>query len=111
MKQRMYVLATLIVVSTLFISGCTSSSISGSKIKDIVDNPGKYEGTNVTVTGKVIEPHVVGYKINDGTASLLVVSEKMPAIGEEVSVKGIVRVGWPAGVSDVYIDTVDWSKI
>jgi hypothetical protein len=93
MKQRMYVLATLIVVSTLLISGCTSSSISGTKIKDIVDNPGKYSGTEVTVSGKVTEEErIMGYIINDGTASIMVESDTIPAVGEEVSVKGIVGV-------------------
>lgn len=116
MKQRMYVLVTLIVVSTLFLSGCTSSSISGSNIKDITTNPGKYEGSSVSVSGKVIEviPNlpapdaasggmnvVTLYKINDGSDSIYIKSITTPKIGDQVTVKGIVF----ANAKGVYVDT------
>ncbi len=111
MKQKMYVLATLIVVSTLFVSGCTSSSISGSniksdsKIKDIITDPGKYEGSEVTVSGKVINvvdlrPELRSYKINDGSASIEIISDTVPKMGDQVTAKGIVK----AGQSVVFID-------
>lgn len=93
MKQKMFILTILIVLSALFLSGCVNSSIGGNKIKDIVENPGKYSGTEVTVSGKVTEEErIMGYIINDGTASIMVESDTIPALGEEVSVKGIVGV-------------------
>ena len=79
-----------------------NSSIGGNKIKDIVDNQGKYSGTEVTVSGKVIGETALGYMINDGTANISVVSGTIPAMDEEVSVNGIVGVS-PFG--DVFIDT------
>lgn len=93
MNQRMYILATLIVISSLFLSGCTSSSINSSKIKDINTDPGKYEGTEVTVSGKVIDDGQeieFGYIIDDGSASIIILSSKVPKLDEQVTVKGIV---------------------
>jgi len=99
----MYVLATLILVSTLFLSGCTSSSISGSKIKDITTDSGKYEGTEVTVSGKVIETNEPSpvYKINDGSASIYVNGDKAPKLNEQITVTGIVKV---SPNNEVFID-------
>jgi hypothetical protein len=102
MKQKMFVVIILIVLSASFLSGCVNSGIAGNKIKDIVDNPGKYSGTEVTVSGKVIGETALGYMINDGTANISVVSDTIPAMDEKVSVNGIVGVS-PFG--DVFIDS------
>ena len=70
MKQQTYVLAILIVVSALLLSGCTGAG--GTSIKDIITNPGKYDGSTVTVSGKVVETDTsfMRYKINDGEGTI-----------------------------------------
>ena len=116
MNKKMYILATLIVV--VLLSGCTDSTSTGigggSKIKDIVTNPGKYEGSEVTVSGKVIDDGQgfgLGYKINDGSESILVKSEKKVKLNEQVTVKGFVKAGPVPGVGNVaIIDATGYEK-
>ena len=107
MKQKTYITASLIIVAVLLLSGCTST-IGGTKIKDIITDPGKYEGSEVTVSGKVIEvtdttwPQTIkSYKINDGYASIEIKSDVLPKKDDQVTAKGIVKAN-PRGV---YIDS------
>lgn len=110
MKQKTYITATLIIVAVLLLSGCTST-IGGTKIKDIITDPGKYEGSEVTVSGKVIEvididawpQEIKSYKINDGYASIEIISDVLPGVkkDDQVTAKGIVKAN-PRGV---YIDS------
>jgi hypothetical protein len=104
MKQKIYSLATLIIIGTILLSGCTG--ITGSKIKEMNDNPGKFDGSEVTVSGKVIEADSVfgmGYKINDGESSILIVlgnsKKTVPKVGDQVTVTGIVKYNQGVGIA------------
>lgn len=66
-------------------------------IRDLLDDPGRYDGETVRVEGRV--SGAVGalgrgaYRVNDGTGSLNVVSETggAPREGAEVGVEGTFR--------------------
>jgi len=84
------------VVLGLVIISCAACGIGTTKIGDITGHPRDYAGKEVTVSGEVTEVFsffVVKYfVIRDATGEITVVSEKpLPAKGEKIKVKGIVK--------------------
>jgi hypothetical protein len=89
-------IAGLFVVAILIVSaGCAARARS---IADLKDDPGRYDGRSVEVTGRVTSawnipliPYKL-YKIDDGTAEITVISQRnSPARGALVRVRGPVR--------------------
>src|SRR5687767_2391850 len=87
-------LITAVCVFSLLITACERQ-----KIGDIIADPGRFSGKDVTVAGRVTSLSVglsLGakgaglYQIDDGTGKLFVLSESRgaPAEGAEVGVKG-----------------------
>lgn len=91
MKARIASLAAVFVLS-LLTTGCERQ-----KIGEIRGDPGRFEGKEVSVAGRVTSVSVGAlgmgfYEIDDGTGKLYVVSEKhgAPSEGVNVGVKGTV---------------------
>jgi hypothetical protein len=83
-------LVTLVCILGLLMVACETL-----KISDIIADPGRFNGKEVTVAGKVTSLSVGAlnkglYEIDDGTGKLVVVSEThgAPAQGAKVGVKG-----------------------
>lgn len=84
------------LILTLLISGCGFHT-SISKIRY---EPGKYEGKEVSIKGRVSETIGIpliqkgAYQVDDGSGKIWVLSQKRrPSRGEKVTVKGKVKTG------------------
>ncbi len=83
--------------AVLLLSGCAGSR---TQIGDIRENPGRFNEQEVTVKGKVVQTFAVPFikqslvLIDDGTGEIWVKpAGKVPFQGEEISVKGVIKVG------------------
>lgn len=90
----------LIALGTLFVTGCPDR-MSISKLQS---DPGKYMNKDVVIAGRVqrgygVSIPVIGvsgglYKIDDGTGSIWVVTDRnVPAEGTQIGIKGRVQEG------------------
>lgn len=101
MKKFGILLCTLVVITgTCSALMCTSNvkAIGFQSIQDILDNPEKYEGTNVKIVGKVEQGMTVAGEVaalvSDGEAVILVLgSGALPGVGKKVVVEGVVESG------------------
>lgn len=78
-------------------------------IKELLDDPAKYDGQNVRIAGEVKEAASVlgygGYKIADGTGTLTVVTQGggTPRVGAPIGVEGTFRAAFTIGNLSVAI--------
>lgn len=82
-------LTVFLLAAALALSGCKGAT----KIKTLLDDPSRYNGTTVRVAGKVTTSvGLLGYgayRLDDGTGSILVVAQHgVPREGAEVGVEG-----------------------
>jgi len=101
-NRRNSVRTLLLLLAAGFILWSEScSSLFTTKVKDILDNPRKYEGQEVVVQGQAkdsINLIVKAFHLEDGTGKILVITEKaVPKTGETVRVKGTVQQGFSFG--------------
>ncbi|MGH7492471.1 MAG: hypothetical protein ACREOO_08750 [bacterium] len=89
-------LATLWITMMLCFCACAGSM----KISELTADPGKYNDKEVTVKGKVVQVYALPLlsqslaKIEDGSGDLWVKPHKrVPAEGEQITVKGKVKIG------------------
>jgi hypothetical protein len=73
-------------------------------IRELLDDPGRYEGREVRIAGEVTRSVGVlgygGYQVDDGTGTLTVVVEgggATPRVGAEVGVEGTFRSAFTLG--------------
>lgn len=73
-------------------------------IKELLDDPGQYEGKTVRIAGEVTQSASAlgygGYQVNDGTGTLTVVIEgggSAPRVGAKVGVEGTFRSAFTFG--------------
>jgi hypothetical protein len=89
--MRRLIIALLLVVSVL-LYGCSSVAV-----KDINDDPGRYLGKKVSVSGKVVAPiqlgQLSGFTLKDDGSSIMVSSDMVPKADSDVVVKGTVVKG------------------
>jgi len=89
----------LATLGLLLVLGCPGTK----KIKELLDDPAKYDGQNVRVAGEVKEAAGVlgfgGYTIDDGTGSLTVVTQGggTPRVGARIGVEGTFRAAFTIG--------------
>jgi hypothetical protein len=100
MKDHRHGLRATLLLGGLLVAGC--SSIFATKIADIVADPRKYEGTEVTVAGEVTDTtnllFAKYFAVSDGSGEIIVVTERpLPREGEKVSVKGTVHEAFAIG--------------
>lgn len=80
-----------LVISVLVLGGCASVT----PIRDLLDDPSRYDGKTVRIEGKVKGSvgglGVGAYEVTDETGTLTVVSDKTspPRTGASIGVKGI----------------------
>ncbi|NWF99499.1 MAG: hypothetical protein HXY19_00930 [Thermoanaerobaculaceae bacterium] len=96
-RPRRLALAALV---GLLAAAC--SSLFATRIGDILANPRKYDGREVTVAGKVTDTTnllVVKYfTVSDGTGKIPVVTERpLPREGESITVTGTVEEAFALG--------------
>ena len=100
MKKKVIVLVLGLILST----GLVTEARAGKSIADLESNPTKYQNKTVKIIGIVRDADGVNipllgisggcYKIDDGTGSIWVCSEKgVPTKGSEISVKGKLQNG------------------
>lgn len=85
----------------LFSGACNEKT---TKVRDLLADPGKYDGQTVRITGDV--HNTIGalgygaYEVNDGTGTLPVVTQGggAPARGAKVGVEGTFRAAYTLGV-------------
>lgn len=96
----------IIFLSLMIIgAGCAST-----QIKDIQENPEKYMGREVMVSGKVSNTfkigEISGFTLVDDKYKMLVSSKELPAENKTVTVKGVVMkeilVGYYIYASEIY---------
>ena len=75
----------------LALSGCASSL----KIRDILDNPARYNGRTVQIHGVVTKTSMSlgrgAYELSDNTGSILVMTDDSPRHGASLKVQGTFR--------------------
>ena len=94
------------LLGSLLISGC--ASLLATKIGDIQKEPGKYDGRNVTIAGKVTSAHnllvVRYYEVDDGTGEIAVVTGNvLPKEGDHVRVKGKLNQAFAVGTAHLVV--------
>ena len=99
MVQRFSV-AALATIGLLLLTGCPGAT----PIKELLDDPSRFEGKTVRIVGKVKESiGALGYgayRIDDGTGTLAVVSKGgsgTPRVGATVGVEGEFRSAFTLG--------------
>ena len=96
--------AILLLMGLILSTGLAVEAGSEKSIADIESNPSKYENKTVKIKGVVRDSDGVNipifgirggcYKIDDGTGSIWVCTEKgVPSKGAEISVKGKLQSG------------------
>jgi hypothetical protein len=92
-RSRRAAFLPLLLLALAVVGGCKGGA---TDIKKLLDDPGRYDGTTVRVAGKVTTSiGILGYgayKLDDGTGSILIVSERgVPREGAEVGVEGTFK--------------------
>lgn len=87
--RRGAVLPLILLALAVGLAGCKGAT----KIKTLLDDPGRYDGQVVRVGGTVVTSVGLlgygGYKLDDGTGSVLVVTKHgVPREGAKVGVEG-----------------------
>lgn len=81
----------------------------GTSIKQLLDDPGKYEGETVRVAGEVKGSiGVLGYgayRIDDGTGTIAIVTQGRgaPRTGSKVGVEGVFRSAYTLGTESAAV--------
>jgi hypothetical protein len=89
----------ILLLSTVFLLGCPTRA----KIADINRDPGKYQGKEISVAGKVSDAFgALGtgvFQVDDGTGRLWVFSQNygVPGSGAKVAVTGRLEQGFSFG--------------
>jgi len=88
--------------------GCRSDEAPTS-IKTLLDDPGRFDGKNVTIVGDVSKAYSVMnygvYQVEDGTGSLGVVASESgsPRVGARVGVTGVFHSAFTLGTETAAI--------
>jgi len=96
--------ALLALAALVLAAGCTARAIP---IRTLLDDPGRYEGKTVVISGTVQSAiGVLGYgayRVDDGTGTLTVVTNTggAPREGAEVGVEGEFRAAFTLGAETV----------
>lgn len=93
-QSRMTILI-LALMSLLFLTACPERT----SIAKLQNNPGRYQGKDVTVAGRVTDSYgVLGrgiYQVDDGTGKLWIITESgVPSRGARVGAKGKLLEGF-----------------
>ncbi len=101
MRQHTWLLG---VAAVLFLRACGTTPI-----KELLDDPARYDGKTVRVAGTVRDAAGLfgagGYRIDDGTGTLAVVTESggVPRSGARVGVEGTFRSAFTLGATSAAV--------
>jgi len=96
-------LGIALAVLAALVLGLACDQLLATKVGDILKDPRKYEGKEVTVSGTVVEVVDLiihkGFVVDDGTGQIKVVTSRMlPVKGQKITVKGVVEPGIASAV-------------
>lgn len=97
--------AALLALAVLALAGCKGGGVT--PIKTLLDDPARFDKTIVRIAGTVEESAGIlgygGYRVNDGTATIAVVTSTngAPRTGAQVGVEGEFRSGFTLGSTSV----------
>ena len=103
-RRILPVFLLLALAGSLALIGC-KGGVPRTPIQTLLDDPGSYDGKVVNVGGEVSQAVGVlgygGYQLNDGTASILVVTKThgAPREGAKVGVQGTFRSAFTMGTT------------
>jgi hypothetical protein len=95
----------LALVSLLVLAGCKGAT----PIKELLDDPSRYEGKTVRIAGTVSSAAgVLGagfYQVDDGTGKMSVVTKSggVPRDGAKVGVEGTLKTGYTIGTQSLTV--------
>ena len=95
----------LLTAAALLVLGCPGAK----PIRELLDDPSRYEGKSVRIAGEVKEAAGVlgygAYKVDDGTGTLTVISQGggAPRVGAKVGVEGTFRAAFTLGSQSVAV--------
>ena len=97
-----YSLRSRLAVIVLLAASAAAISACATSINKVLADPSRYRNEEVTVSGTVADSFSFGsrgaYRLADGTAELLVVSDRgVPRKGARVKVTGTIREGFNVG--------------
>jgi hypothetical protein len=95
MNRRLWIALAALAILTV---GLACDQLLATKIGDVLKDPRKYEGKQITISGTVVETVDLfihkGFIVDDGTGQLKVVTSRLlPVKGQKVTVKGVVEQG------------------
>jgi hypothetical protein len=99
---------TIFSITCLLIIICISCGIGVTKIGDIVSHPRDYADKEVTISGDVVETFSIFvmkyFIVRDNSGEITVITERpMPAKGETIKVKGIVKEAFSIGTKTALV--------
>ena len=109
MAVKSKIAALLVILALLGIGGWYyATQIHATAIGNILDNPRAYMGREIAISGTVTERFsffiIKYFLIRDSTGEIPVVTEQtMPAVGEQVRLRGRVREGFSLGDRQVIV--------
>jgi len=92
------------LAAVLFLRSCGTTPI-----KTLLDDPARFDGKTVRIVGDVQEAAGLfgagGYRVNDGTGTLTVVTESggVPRVGARVGVEGTFRSAFTLGATSAAV--------
>ncbi len=97
-----------LVLMGFLIIVAVSCEIGTTKIGDILSHPRNFAGKEVTISGEVTETFsmffVKYFTLRDGSGEITVVTERpLPAMGEKIKVKGIVKEAFSIGTKSALV--------
>jgi len=93
------------VLALVALAGCKGTT----PIKDLIDDPSRFQGQTVRIAGTVTESigvlSVGAYKLQDETGTITVVSKTsgVPRQGAKVAVEGQVKAGFTLGTQSLTV--------
>ena len=96
----------LLLLTAVLLAGCKGDA-GVTSIKTLLDDPSQYDHKTVRIAGTVEESAGIlgygGYRLNDGTGTLTVVTSKggSPRTGARIGVEGEFRSGFTLGTSSI----------
>lgn len=105
MRTRKFSLILLVTLVGILMFSC---GIDTTKIGDIVSHPREFSGKEVTVSGRVIDTFslfvVRYYTLQDDTGQIAIVTDRpLPARGEKMKTKGIVKEAFSIGTKSILV--------
>lgn len=95
-----------LVLAAVALAGCKDST---TPIKDILDDPARFQDGKVRIQGEVTSSVGVfgtgAYEVSDGSGKIVVVSKSggVPREGARVGVEGVVRPGFTLGTQTLTV--------